>query len=172
MLSLAGKQGKALYDGFDDLRRAGFLNIIAKSRRTVLSSGRSVLSFFADPVSKLTEVRGDRFFLNVPKELREETKNSVGTHVFDPASELLHRPPDGFKSAGSFKTPDRAGNLQLSFHAKSDNFVADVDIDDANGFAHIFQLINNIGGATHPYNIHEILIRTQEIDPDYRLFVR
>ena len=172
VLGLSGKVGKALYDGFDDLRRAGFLNIVAKSRRTMLSSGQSVLSFFADKVSKLTEVRGDRFFINVPKELREETKNSVAGNIFEKASGLLHRPPEGFESAGSFKTPDRAGNLQLTFHAKGDNFAADVDIDDANGFAHVFQLINNLSGPTHPFNIQQILVRTQELDPGYRLFVR
>jgi hypothetical protein len=172
VLGMPGKQGKALYEELDELRRAGFLNIIAKCQRTVFSNGRSVLSFFADKIAKLSEVRGDRFFLSIPKELREDTKNSVANDIFDNAPALLHRPPDGFKSAGSFKTPDRAGNLQLSFHAKGDNFVADIDIDDANGFGHVFQLINNIGGATHPYNIHQILVRTQEIDPGYRLFVR
>jgi hypothetical protein len=172
VLSAEGKTGKALYEELDDQRRAGFLNIISKCKRTVFSNGKSVLSFLADPVAKLSEIRGDRFFLSVPKALREETKNSVANNVFDKASALLHHPPKDFKTAGSFKTPDRAGNLQLSFHAKGDNFVADIDIDDANGFEHVFQLINNIGGATHPYNIHQILVKTQEIDPGYRLFVR
>jgi len=172
VLGFPTKKGKALYDGFDDLRRAGFLNIVGKCRRTRLSNGRTVFSYFADPGCRLLEARGDRFFAIVPKELREETKNSVSEELFDPAPDLLHRPPDGFKSAGSFKTPDRAGNLQLSFHAKADQFVADIDIDDANGFAHLFQLLKNIGGRTHPYNIHQILVQSQEIDPGYRLFVR
>jgi hypothetical protein len=108
----------------------------------------------------------------VPRELREETKNSVSEDGFEKASGLLHRPPDGFESAESFKTRDRAGNLQLSFFAKGDTFVVDVDIDDANGFAHLFQLIQNIGGSTHPYNIHQILVQSQEIDPGYRFFLR
>jgi len=172
VLDAGGKTGKALYEDLDDLRRGGFLNIVSKCRRTVFGNGKSVLSFLADPVAKLSEIRGDRFFLSVPKALREETKNSVASNLFDKASALLHHPPKDFKTAGSFKTPDRAGNLQLSFHAKGDNFVADIDIDDLNGFEHVFQLINNIGGATHPYNIHQILVKTQEIDPGYRLFVR
>jgi hypothetical protein len=164
--------GKGLYDAFDDIRRSGFLNIVAKCSRTRLSNARTVLSYFTDPVSRLTDVRGDRFFAQVPQELRDETKNSVAAGLFDPASSALHRPPDGFTSAGSFKTPDRAGNLQLTFHAQGGNFASDIDIDDLNGFAHIFQLIQNIGGRTHPYNIHQILVRSQEIDPGYRLFVR
>jgi len=172
VLGFANKKGAALYGDLDDLRKAGFLNIVAKCRRTRLANGRSVLSYFAEEISQLQEMRRDRFFSVVPKELREETKNSLADNLFDEASGLLHHPPAGFKPAGSFKTPDRAGNLQLSFFAKGNDFVADVDIDDANGFAHLFQLIQNIGGSTHPYNIHQILVRTQEIDPGYRLFVR
>jgi hypothetical protein len=172
VLGFPNKQGAALYAELDDLRKAGFLNIVAKCRRTRMSNGRSVLSYFAEETSRLQEVRRDRFFAGVPKELREETKNSVAADVFDEASGLLHHPPPGFKPAGSFKTPDRAGNLQLSFFAKGNDFVADVDIDDANGFAHVFQLIQNIGGSTHPYNIHQILVRAQEIDPGYRLLVQ
>ena len=172
VLGFQNKTGAELYKDLGDLRCAGFLNVIAKSRRTRLSNGRSVLSYFGEEISKLREVRRDRFFAVVPKELREETKNSIADEVFHEAPALLHRPPDGFKSAGSFKTPDRAGNLQLSFFAKGDNFVVDVDIDDSSGFAHVFQLIQNIGGSTHPYNIHQILVRAQEIDPEYRLFVR
>jgi hypothetical protein len=172
VLGFPTKVGEDLYTSLDDLRRAGFLNVIAKCRRTRLSNGRTVLSYFEEEISKLQEMRRDRFFAVVPKELREETKNSLDADLFDDASELLHKPPDGFKSAGSFKTPDRAGNLQLSFFGKGDNFVVDVDIDDANGFAHIFQLIQNIGGSTHPYNIHQILVRSQEIDPGYRFLLK
>jgi hypothetical protein len=172
VLGFPNKSGKNLYMSLDDLRRAGFLNVIVKCARTRLSNGRTVLSYFAEEISKLQEMRRDRFFAVVPKELREETKNSLDNDLFDEASELLHKPPDGFKPAGSFKTPDRAGNLQLSFFGKGDNFVVDVDIDDANGFSHIFQLIQNIGGSTHPYNIHQILVRSQEIDPGYRFFLK
>jgi hypothetical protein len=173
VLGFANKQGAALYADMDDLRKAGFLNIVAKCRRTRLSNGRSVLSYLAEEISLLQEVRRDRFFAAVPKELREETKNSVADDVFGEASGLLHKPPaEGFKPAGSFKTPDRAANLQLSFFGKGNDFVVDADIDDANGFAHVFQLIRNIGGSTHPYNIHQLLVRAQEIDPGYRLLVR
>ena len=76
------------------------------------------------------------------------------------------------KASRKFQDTRPRGHLQLSFFARTNDFVADVDIDDANGFAHVFQLIQNIGGSTHPYNIHQILARTQEIDPGYRLFVR
>jgi len=169
LLSFEGKKGKALYDAFDDIRRAGLLNIVAKARFTSLSNKKSVLSY----VQELKELRGDRFFAVVPKELREETKNSVAGGVFHPVDGSLHHPPQGFSLAGSFKTPDHYGNLQLTFFMKGDDCVADIDIDDAGGLEHVFQVVRNklSGEPTHPYNIHEILVSFQKIDPGYTFAV-
>lgn len=165
VLSFEGKKGKSLYDAFDDIRRAGLLNIAVKSGATPLTNKRTVLSY----IQQLTELRGDRFFVIVPKELREETKNSVAEGLFHLADESLHHPPPGFTRAGSFKTPDHYGNLQLSFFMNGNDCVADIDIDDAAGVEHIFQVVHNAvsGQPTHPYNIHEILVAYQHLDPGY-----
>ncbi len=166
VLGFDAKKGKALYDALDDIRRAGLLNITAKTRATLLTNGRTVLSY----IQELREIRGDRFFAAVPKELREETKNSVAEGLFDPADSSLHHPPAGFTRAGSFKTPDHYGNLQLTFFMNdAGDCVADVDIDDAAGIEHVFQVLRNklSGNPTHPYNIHEILIGFQHNDPGY-----
>jgi hypothetical protein len=169
VFSFEGKAGKDLYDSLDDIRRAGLLNIGAKTGFTPLTNGRSVLSY----IQKLTEIRGDRFFCVVPKELREETKNSVANGLFNQVDGSLHHPPAGFSPAGSFKTPDHYGNLQLTFFMKGDDCVADVDIDDAGGLEHIFQVLRNklSGQPTHPYNIHEILVAHQKLDPGYTFVV-
>ena len=52
---------------------------------------------------------------------------------------------------------------------KGDECVADIDIDDAAGLQHVFQVVRNklSGNPTHPYNIHEILIEHQHLDPGY-----
>ena len=121
-------------------------------------------------IQELRELRGDRFFATVPKELREETKNSVDEGLFDPADSSLHHPPAGFTHAGSFKTPDHYGNLQLTFFMnEAGDCVADIDIDDARGIEHVFQVLRNklSGKPTHPYNIHEILVGYQHNDPGY-----
>lgn len=169
VLSFEGKTGSNLYAALDDIRKAGMLNIAAKTGATPLTNGRNVLSY----IQELNEVRGDRFFAIVPKELREETKNSVSEGLFDPADQSLHHPPAGFSPAGSFKTPDHYGNLQLTFFMKGDECVADIDIDDAAGLEHVFQVVRNklSGRPTHPYNIHEILVAHQHIDPGYRFVV-
>lgn len=163
------RTGQALYDALDPIRRAGVLNIARKTLATRLNEEQSVLSLVRD----LREVRGDRFFAFVDKQLREETKHNINTGLFHPVSGSLHTLPaqfEGFTPAGSFKTGESFGNLQLTFFARGDEFVADIDIDDAGGLGHIFQVLRNhfTGNPTHPYNIHQILVQHQHLDPGYR----
>jgi hypothetical protein len=162
--------GSALYAKLDDIRRAGFLNVVGKTLATAFDTdNRTVLSY----VEKLTELRGDRFFPVVRKELREEAKNAVHSGRFVEVPELLHHPPDGFTHAGSYKTTDRYGNLQLTFFVHGDDWRADIDIDDAGGVQHVFQVLRNAltGEPTHPYNVHELLVYYQKLNPQYTLLV-
>lgn len=162
----SGFSGESLYNEIDRIRKAGLLNIVAKCRRTPLESGGVVLDY----VRELRELRGDRFFAVVPQQLREHVKNSSLSGLFGEVDGSLHHPPDGFSLAGSYKTPDLYGNLQLTFFASGDNWLADIDIDDAAGIEHVFQVVRNAvtGKPTHPYYIHDILLRYQEIDPGYK----
>ena len=168
VVGFEGRTGRDLYENLDGIRRAGLLNIVAKAGATPLSNGKTVLGY----VEVLHELRGDRFFASVPKELREETKNSVSAGLFHEVDEGLHHPPEGFGSfsnAGSFKTNDSHGNLQLSFFMKGNECLVDIDIDDAAGLGHVFQVLRNTltGRPTHPFDIHEILVFSQKIDPGY-----
>jgi hypothetical protein len=165
VFSFEGKKGKNLYDALDDIRKAGLLNIAAKTGHTPLIGGGTVLPL----IQELKELRGDRFFASVPKALREETKNSAADGLFHSAPSILHHPPAGFTDAGSFKTEDHYGNLQLTFFMNGDDCVADIDIDDAAGLEHVYQVLHNklSGKPTHPYNIHEILVGFQHLDPGY-----
>ncbi len=166
ILSFEGKSGEVLYDALDDIRRANVLNLTTKCAATPLSNGKTVLP----SIQKIQEIRGDRFFAVVPKELREETKNSALDGLFTDAPEVLHTPPQGFSHAGSFKTKDKFGNLQLTYFMNGDDCVADIDIDPASGLEHLFQVIEHsiTGNETHPYAVHEVLIEYQKLDPGYR----
>lgn len=167
VLGFVGATGKALWEALDDIRRAGFLNILAKAHATAFASGRTVASYLGE----LREIRGDRFFVDVPHELREDTKHAVASRLFEPAPSFLHTPPPGFTHAGSFKTLDRYGNLQLTFFTNGTRWCADVDLDDAGGVEHVFQVVGHAltGQPTHPYDIHEILLQHQRLDPQYEL---
>jgi hypothetical protein len=166
----AGVGGQALYDVLPDVAKAGLLNLVAKMGRTALPGGSTVL----DHVVSLYRLRGDRLFADVTIGLRDLVLSAVGDGVFRLVSGSLHTPPPDFQAAGSFKTLDPYGNLQVTFFSSVSaplRFKADVDIDDAGGIAHIFQVLAHsvTGAETHPYDIHEILVFHQLLDPGYRL---
>jgi hypothetical protein len=169
LLGFVGLSGASLYDALDDIRRAGLLNILTKSAWTVLTNGKTVSSY----LHRLLELRGDRFHASVPQELREEAKNGVQAGHFTEEPSGLHHPPAGFDRAGSFKSRDHYGNIQLTFFSNGTDWVADIDIDDANGLEHLFQVLRNelTNRPTHPYDIHQILIAHQMLDPGYEVRV-
>jgi hypothetical protein len=168
VFSFVGKKGEELYHSLDDIRRAALLNIITKSNSTPLTNGRTVFPY----TNKVVELRGDRFFAFVQKELREEVQHSASEGLFHSVNSVLHELPEqftGFTKAGSFKTEDAYGNLHLTFYTKGNDCVADIDIDDAAGLEHVFQVLRNClnGRPTHPYDIHNILVYHQKLDPGY-----
>ena len=158
--------GAPLYESFDSQRKAGFLNLVAKAAHTRLLDDTTVLSY----LDRITEQRGDRLFAIAAPALHDEVVHSATDDLFQSVSDTLHQPPPGFALVGSYKTPDHYGNLQLTFSSNGTDWSVDMDIDDAQGFEHLFQVVHNsvTGQPTHPYDIHEILIEYQELDPGYR----
>jgi hypothetical protein len=168
--TISGARGEALYAALGDKEKASFLNVSAKMRAFIFEGAHSVWSF----VDRLYGVQQDRIFADVELPLRERVEAALGNHRFRGVSGGLHEPPVGFGSAGSFKTDDPFGNLQLSFFssvAPPAVFKVDADIDDAAGIGHAFQVIRNFAthGKTHPYDIHQILVFRQDIALPYDL---
>jgi len=163
-----GQRGRELYAALSDEARAGLLNISKKSLATEFRNGGDLL-----PHLVLLDIRGDRCFVEVPRSLIDQMPLLVDGESFRPVDGSLHQPPPGFVPAGSFKTDDAFGNLQLTFFLSGNSCRADVDIDDAAGLGHVFQVARNhvTGNPTHPYNIHEILVAHQKIDPGYTFVV-
>ena len=56
---------------------------------------------------------------------------------------------------------------------KGDSCLVDIDIDDAGGLGHVFQVLRNFltRRQTHPFDIHEILVYRQKLDPGYTFVV-
>jgi hypothetical protein len=161
-----GFTGPALYAALPDEAKAGLLNISKKSLAAAFRNGADLL-----PHVTLLDVLGDRCFVEVPRTLIEQMPALVDDEFFRAVNGALHEPPAGFAPAGSFKTPDAFGNLQVTLFESGSECRADVDIDDAAGLGHVFQVARNhlTGDPTHPYNIHQILIAHQHLDPGYRL---
>ena len=162
-----GKTGRDLFAALSDEAKAGLLNISKKSLATEFRNGGDLL-----PHLVLIDILGDRCFVEVPRTLVDQMPQLVDGNAFHAVNGALHEPPAGFSPAGSFKSDDAFGNLQLTFfESGGERFRADVDIDDAAGLGHVFQVARNhvTGSPTHPYNIHQILLAHQHLDPGYRL---
>ena len=162
--------GAELYAGLTETQRAGLFNLFSKMENFGFDEHRTVWSF----VDRLYRIRADRIFADVQPALRDLVKGAVSEDRFREVSGKLHTPPPGFNEAGSFKTGERYGNLQLSFFVSRTEplaFKVDADIDDAAGLGHAFQVIRNFvtKGTTHPYDIHQILVFRQEVELPYQL---
>ncbi|MGC2741741.1 MAG: hypothetical protein WA672_01035 [Candidatus Angelobacter sp.] len=170
-LVIGGKKGVDLFPVLPDILCAGLLNLVAKARQTLLSSGKPALSYLLDMV----DLHGDRLFAKVSPELPSECKRSETAGILHSVSDALHDPLPGFERAASYKTFDHYGNLQLTLsnNPESGEWMVDMDIDDAQGLEHVFQVVHNTvaGEPTNPYNIHEILVEFQQLDPGYSLRV-
>jgi hypothetical protein len=163
-------QGDALYAGLTNLQKAGLFNLFGKMSSFGFDEQRTIWTF----VEGIFRVRADRLFVDVQPALRDLVKSAVATDRFREVSGSLHTPPPGFGQAGSFKTAEQYGNLQLTFFVSAAPplaFKVDADIDDAAGLGHTFQVIRNwlTKGATHPYDIHQILAFRQEVFLPYDL---
>ena len=167
--SVAGHEGKSggeLYDALTDEAKGGLLNIAKKSLVTKFTNGADLL-----PAITLLDVRRDRCLVAVPQGLRAQMPELVDADVFHEVNGSLHKAPPGFVPAGSFKTRDAFGNLQMTFFTTGSEWCADIDIDDAAGLGHVFQVLRNHlkDTQTHPFDIHQILVAHQHLDPGYRL---
>ena len=165
---LVGLSGAALYDAMGPMRKASLLNLVAKGLH---GSADRIASFVRAPAI----LRQDRCFAEVHPALHAKLCRS---DAFKSAPGALHKPPQGFELMDSFKSRDAHANLQVTFMRQigADVMWADVDIDEASGFEHGFEVIRNavVDRRTNPYLVRELLLLSAEepIDPGYDFVFR
>ena len=123
-------------------------------------------------MKEILAVNPDSILAVVSKGIIDEAEDSVGEGLLFQISSALHNPPAGFVKKGSFRTPDRYGSLQFTLFAKGDYCIARIDIDDQGGFKHLMDVLGgkfDMRETTHPYDINQLLVYYQRIDPGYRL---
>lgn len=160
--------GEAQWNDFSAEQKAGLLNFYAKLQREVVDGEPIVKS-----VERISTFRPDRLFAAVRQDLFDRVSRATAT--FHSACSLLHTGERGWTMIGSFKTNDPTGNLELTFARDADGrLVADIDIDDHLGALHGWDVITHTltGVETNPYEIHEVLLRAQALDPGYDLVPR
>lgn len=163
---LMGKSGAKLYNALGPLRQACFLNILKKAAH------RGTTANCAKFIRSLILCRQDRFFAMVEPEIQDFLRNS---ELFKSAPNTLHEPLPDFQMEESFKSRDPHANLQVTLmrHATGNLMAADIDIDEASGIEHGFEVIRNavFQDRTNPYLIHQFLIAADPIektlDPGY-----
>lgn len=164
---MANEAFKALKAELDAIL-AKLKNASPTERRELLTKILRDGSTCLDHYKSMIRMEQDRLFIRINPALMEEVENSPLFHSVSPA---LHEPVPGYVITESFKTLDHYGNLQLTFQRKGGtggDYLADVDIDDAQGIEHVFQVLrNSISGPTNPYDIHDILVTDQDLDPGY-----
>jgi len=143
------------------LLAAGLLNLYGRSEAVTLQSGKTVFSQF----ESLALILQDRIYATTGTDLHSDVLKSVKKKTIDTSDGSLHEFPipgafEMLSKDASFKTPEKAGNLQLTF-AKNEKgkMAVDADVDEATGIRHAFEVIGHVftGGRTHPYDIHQIL---------------
>lgn len=158
-------------DPANDKQKAGLLNLYAKMKSTKFADGSTAFSY----AREIWEARPSRIFVIADSNLRELVKTS--TRLFHPVPGSLHTFREGWHLADSYKTYDMAGNLQTTY-AEDDageflaqgRIMSDTDIDDHQGIQHAFDVIKHTinSSDSDPYDIHQILVFFQGVDPGYR----
>ena len=162
---LLGLTGTALYDALGPLRKACLLNLLTKAKHG--TTGRCFRF-----LQSLMVLRQDRCFCTVDAGMPEFLRKS---DFFKSAPATLHEPLKDFVLEDSFKSNDAHANLQVTFmrHKSNGTLAADVDIDEASGIEHGFEVIRNrFKGRTNPYLVRELMLLfdpvERTLDPGYR----
>ena len=165
---------KAKWDALDKRNRATVLNLSAKMFHDKLKNGDSLISNVDSIVEKM---------------LDKNHRERIYAMVSDNLLSALRKFPDGFRSVSgslhkffddwipvtqqnSFKSRNDAGNIQFTFATNSSGgSLADIDLDDHTGIKHAADVLRHkiTGANTNPYDLHQILVYFQGIDPGYRL---
>jgi hypothetical protein len=158
-------QGAALYNGLPPLLKAALLNLYTKSAATQLGDGQSAF----DKLGTMIRLKQDRLFAKTGAALLEETQQDT---FFHQVPETLHESVAPYQLLISYKTRDAQGNLQLTFSRNGvtgDDYLVDMDIDQAQGIEHIFEVLQNAvtSSLTNPYDVREILMADQKLQPLY-----
>ncbi|MGH9903026.1 MAG: hypothetical protein ACRD68_14565, partial [Pyrinomonadaceae bacterium] len=160
---------------FDRRLKATFFNLHAKMRRETIKGGATLVSKVERIATELLKPRSpERLYAVVEAGLPDAlAKEPLKFRAVDGS---MHKFPEGWERLqknGSFKTRDRAGNLQLTFArgVGGGELLADIDLDDHSGVEHAADVLRHkiTSKNTDPFDIHEILVYFQNLDPGYKL---
>jgi hypothetical protein len=166
---------QAAWSSLDKRNRATILNLSAKMSKEAIADGTKLIKL-VESIDRtwLDTKHRERIYARVDDSLYQALLDYPA--VYFPVNGGMHKFPAGWQPAddpNSFKTlHDEAGNIQLTFaRGEGGAWLADIDLDDHKGLQHVADVLKHVfsGKDTDPYDIHEILLRFQRLDPEYRL---
>jgi hypothetical protein len=176
LLRILEKSGikKAKWDALDKKNRATVLNLSAKMFNDKLKNGDALISNVDSIVEKMLDKNHrERIYAiangNLLGALRKFPEQ------FRSVSGSLHKFFDDWVAVSqqnSFKSKNDAGNIQFTFATNAaGGSLADIDLDDHTGIKHAADVLRHkiTGANTNPYDLHQVLVYFQGIDPGYRL---
>ena len=176
LLRILEKSGikKAAWNDLHKHHRATILNLSAKMFNDQFKNGNTLISHVESIEQKLLDKdHRERIFAIVNGNLLGALRKFP--ERFRSVSGALHKFFDDWtpvSQQNSFKSRNNAGNIQFTFATNpSGASLADIDLDDHTGIAHAADVLKHkiTGSNTNPYDIHQILVYFQGIDPGYRL---
>jgi hypothetical protein len=176
LLRVLEKSGikKAKWDALDKRNRATVLNLSAKMFNDKLKNGDPLLGSVDSIVEKLLDKdHRERIYAIINGDLLAALRKFP--ERFRSVSGSLHKFFDDWvpvSQQNSFKSRNDSGNIQFTFATNpAGGSLADIDLDDHTGIKHAADVLKHkiTGANTNPYDLHQILIYFQGIDPGYRL---
>ena len=176
LLRVLEKSGikKAKWDALDKRNRATVLNLSAKMFNDKLKNGDSLITSVDSIVEKMLDKdHRERIYAIMNGDLLAALRKFP--ERFRSVSGSLHKFFDDWvpvSQQNSFKSRNDAGNIQFTFATNpAGGSLADIDLDDHTGIAHAADVLRHkiTGANTNPYDLHQILIYFQGIDPGYKL---
>jgi len=170
------KIDEAAWNALDPVNRATILNLCSKMvRENIDPATPAMKKVLGIDRTWLTPEHRERIYSPVADDLLTALRTLPKN--FKSVSGSLHDFPNNWlgitEKHSSFKTKDKAGNIQFTFARDADGkYYCDIDLDDHSGIQHVLDYLDHklSGEETHPYNIHEILVKFQKNgDPEYRL---
>ena len=176
LLRILEKSGikKAAWNDLDKRNRATVLNLSAKMFHDKLKNGDSLISNVESIVQKMLDKNHrERIYAIANSNLLGALRKFP--EQFRSVSGSLHKFFDDWTQVSqqnSFKSRNNAGNIQFTFASNpAGASLADIDLDDHTGIKHAADVLRHkiTGANTNPYDLHQILVYFQGIDPGYRL---
>ena len=176
LLRILEKSGvkKTAWNDLDKRNRATVLNLSAKMFHDKLKNGDTLIGSVESIVQKLLDKNHrERIYAIVNGNLLTALRKFP--EGYRSVSGSLHKFFDDFtpvSQQNSFKSRDSAGNIQFTFATNPTGAsLSDIDLDDHTGIKHAADVLKHkiTGANTNPYDLHQILVYFQGIDPGYRL---